>query len=71
MSRKTSNAPSGYLGQIGRDLEHRRQRGKVLPHFTLRNLQFKHPRLVVANRHFDNTTEFKFGRYARKLCVVV
>jgi hypothetical protein len=54
MSRKTSNAPSGYLGQIGRDLEHRRQRGKVLSHFqTKPSVDNAFPiRMRNANLHF-------------------
>jgi hypothetical protein len=30
-----------------------------MPTLTLRNLQLRRPRLVVANRHFDDTVEFK------------
>jgi hypothetical protein len=33
MPRKTSDARSGYLGQIVQDLQHWRQSGKVLSHF--------------------------------------
>jgi hypothetical protein len=38
-----------------------------MPTLTLRNLQLKRPRLVVANRHFDDTIEFKLVPMARKL----
>jgi hypothetical protein len=65
-----------YWRQRGKVLSHSQTKNQQrmhfrleleMPTFTLRNLQLKRLRLVVANRHFDDTIEFKFVPMPRKL----